>query len=111
MSVSDEKKIDGMAADGNTLVLMISDHLSWLYDEAEHLNILQKKFNTYLHFISAGAYESSFKNLSFDDFRIELVCLHKHPRSLDIMIEAVRPKLEELKTKIVCVDVGKGGLI
>ena len=48
MSVVKADMIDGMAADGNTLVLAISDHLIWDREKAAHLSMLQGKLNKYI---------------------------------------------------------------
>ena len=48
MSISDPNIIDAVAANGDELVLLVSDHLIWVVEQVQHLKILQKKLNTYI---------------------------------------------------------------
>jgi hypothetical protein len=57
MTVQETNKIDVTAIDKNVshVLLVIADHLDWAKaDEGEHLLLLQKKLNAYLHFIQSG---------------------------------------------------------
>ena len=56
MSIDQTDKIDFLVKDQNhgRAVLIISDHLPWDEDEAQHLLLLQEKLNAYLAFIESG---------------------------------------------------------
>jgi hypothetical protein len=57
MSVDQTDKIDFLwkDEDNGRVMLTITDHLDWKKkDESEHLELLQDKLNTYLHFIESG---------------------------------------------------------
>jgi hypothetical protein len=56
MTVEDVDKVDRLAFDRKTgdVRLLISDHLDWGENEAEHLLVLQNKLNTYLGFVESG---------------------------------------------------------
>jgi hypothetical protein len=56
MSVDEVDKIDFATVDkaSGDLWLTITDHLPWEEDESGHLGVLQKKLNSYLHFIESG---------------------------------------------------------
>ncbi len=94
MSVSNADVIDAAAADGGTLVLMISDHLRWDTEEVAHLKILQSKLNTYIRYISSGEYKSLFPGKIFFSYRIEIDFLHQYPGSFVKMLELVRDELD-----------------
>lgn len=104
MSVSEKNIIDGLAADGETLVMLLADSLTWDGHEAEHLKLMQEKFNEYLRYIRSKGYRNKFGDREFCRFRIEVGCLYRHSPGLDRMIEAVQDKLDEMNTTIVISD-------
>jgi hypothetical protein len=55
MSVDDATKIDGLGIERETgvVVLTIADHLDWSHTK-EHLDVLERKINAYLDFITGG---------------------------------------------------------
>ncbi len=59
MSILEKNKVDGlaMANEGETLVLLLSDHLPW-DEEYEHLIALQDKINAYISFWTSGQYKN-----------------------------------------------------
>jgi hypothetical protein len=56
MTVEEIDKIDRLAFNrkNGDVLLVISDHLDWDENEAEHLLLLQGKLNTYLEFVESG---------------------------------------------------------
>jgi hypothetical protein len=57
MSVDQTDKIDFFVVDKEKtqVVLIIADHLDWEeFDEGDHLELLQEKINSYLHFVEGG---------------------------------------------------------
>ena len=102
MSVVKADMIDGMAADGNTLVLAISDHLIWDREKAAHLSMLQEKLNKYIYFFESGTYRQYFEGQSFGRLRIEIFFLHQWDESFDKLLELASGQLKERKIDIVC---------
>lgn len=74
MSVTETNKIDGIGIDkeDNTLVFLITDHLTWLIEEYKHLKLLQAKLNAYVAYIESKQYKSVYHGREFDKFRIEI---------------------------------------
>ena len=57
MAVDDSNVIDGIAYDGEILILEVYDHLGFEGKfEFEHITILQDKLNTYLWYIDSKQY-------------------------------------------------------
>ena len=58
MSVIEANKVDGLAVenDGETLVLLLTDHLAWSR-AYEHLIALQEKIHAYISFWQSGQYK------------------------------------------------------
>lgn len=77
MSVEQADAVDLIGVDRGTgdVVLTISDHLPWDYDE--HLLILQKKLNTYLAFIESGELVAEYPDAHGRKSRISVTC--KYP--------------------------------
>lgn len=73
MAITEVNKIDGMAVDKHTLVLLMTDALDWNQFEREHLEFIRKKLNNYIAFIQTGGYKIHYPQRVFEKFRIELV--------------------------------------
>lgn len=71
MSVVEHDSVDGIALDGNRLVLMIADHLDWKR-EYEHLLDLQAKINAYIAFCESRQYQKVYPNASIDSALIQI---------------------------------------
>lgn len=57
MSIDQLDKIDILVVDEQKteVMLVITDHLDWEeFEEGHHLELLQDKLNTYLHFVEDG---------------------------------------------------------
>ena len=57
MSIDQLDKIDILVVDEKKteVMLVITDHLDWeKFDQGHHLELLQDKINTYLHFVEDG---------------------------------------------------------
>ena len=80
MSVEQIEKIDFISTspDSKGVTLTISDHLSW--EEIDHLEILQNKLNSYLHFIESGQLFVSYPNARNKELAI-MVYLKFKPNS------------------------------
>jgi hypothetical protein len=82
MSVDQTNKIDaiGVRQETNTVVLAISDHLSW-EDVDFHLRILQEKLNSYLAFYESGEIFDSYPIAFGKSILIEVI--GKYPLNED----------------------------
>lgn len=96
MSVIQENEIDGMGIDdkNNTLVFLITDHLTWIVEEYQHLKILQKKLNSYVKYIETKQYKSVYRSREFDNFRIEIVFKYKCTENCMKFLAAGRNQLK-----------------
>ena len=56
MSVSDSKVIDAAAENGEELVLLISDHITWAAAQIEHLQLLQNVREEFEHNLAQQLY-------------------------------------------------------
>ena len=56
MSIEQTETVDFVTLDRETgdVLLTISDHLAWDWNEEEHLVLLQSKLNAYLRFVESG---------------------------------------------------------
>ena len=95
MSVSNSNVIDAAAENGDELVLLISDHMTWALAQIEHLDLLQKKLNTYIRYIENGGWKNEFRGADFSSYKIEIGFKYIPHISFEKMIEAVRPKLDD----------------
>lgn len=91
MSILDEKVIDGIAStsDGLGIGLFLADHLEWtneqinkdsgyeeiLFNEHEHLMLLQNKINSYIDFFENKQYEESYK-FKNNRFQYGFIAIH-----------------------------------
>lgn len=73
MSIENEYKVDGIGVsrDGDKIILLISDHLTW-ENEYSHLILLQKKINAYLTFWENKQYEEIYPGKTFHYAVIEI---------------------------------------
>ena len=101
MSISDTDCIDAMAVDGKELIMLVSDHFTWAFEQVEHLKYLQRKFNTYIRFIENKGWKERFGDMEFDAYIIEVVFKYQYHKSFIRMIESVKDKLDEKNIKIV----------
>ncbi|MBR2176209.1 MAG: hypothetical protein IJ861_04600 [Clostridia bacterium] len=101
MSVVDPNVIDGMGIDGDTLVFMISDHLTWAVHQAAHLSYLRDKLNAYIRYIDEKQWRSVYRNREFESFRIEVCFKYQYPEVFVTMVEAVGDKLKEKKIEMI----------
>ncbi len=95
MSISDPAKIDAMGIQGDTLVLLISDHLVWDLDPVQHLQLLQQKLNTYIHYIDEKGFASEYGGKVFKKYRIEVAFRHPYPDSFGTMVRMAKDRLDE----------------
>jgi hypothetical protein len=75
-------------------LLTISDHLAWDENEGAHLELLQRKLNTYLRFIETGKLIHEFPQLNGRSLVINLVCKFPLSEQAELFIgkagEAIR---------------------
>ncbi|MBQ8134219.1 MAG: hypothetical protein IJ192_07445 [Clostridia bacterium] len=100
MSLNEPDKIDAAAVDGNELVLLVVDSLSWNMYQKEHLKMLQDKYNSYIRYIESKGYREQFPNSVFDSFRIDTVFKYQYDNGFVKMLEKVKDKLKEKKITI-----------
>ncbi len=77
MTVEQKQVVDAIGVENatGTVVLTISDHLSWV-DEGAHLASLQAKLNTYLAFLESGEVYRSYPASRDQSVRIDVVFQH-----------------------------------
>ncbi len=100
MSIGQTDVIDAMAANGSELVMLVSDHFTWLVEQVQHLKYLQKKLNTYIRFIDNKGWKEKFGDIEFETYKIEVVFKYQWHEAFERMIESVRDKLDERHIKI-----------
>ncbi len=100
MSISNTDMIDAAAENGDELVLLISDHITWALAQIEHLKLLQKKLNTYIRYIDNKGWKNEFRKAELSSFRIEIGFKYQPHIAFEKMIEAVRPELDKRNIQI-----------
>lgn len=97
MSVEDASVIDVIGSDPQTgrVVLTISDHLSW-EDLDEHAQILRRKVQSYLGFISGGQLDQVRPGATARGVEIGLVFEHEPPSEAEPMLSAITRELAGL---------------
>lgn len=108
MSISNPNVIDAMAANGDELVLLVTDHFTWAVNQTEHLKYLQNKFNAYIRFIENKGWKEKFGDVTFASYKIEVVFRYQYHSSFVKMIELVQDKLNERNITITY-SVENGG--
>jgi hypothetical protein len=75
MSIEQTNTVDFVTLDETSgdAMLTISDHLAWDENEGAHLELLQRKLNTYLRFIETGELTREFPHLEGRSVAINLV--------------------------------------
>ena len=92
MSILEHDLIDGIALDGQQLVLMISDHLDW-GDEYDHLIELQEKINAYIAFCENGQYKKIYPNVDITSAVIQIHFMYDFPESCRCFLSQVQMQL------------------
>lgn len=94
MSVLDRGKIDGIGLnkEGDSVVLMISDHLDWS-DEYEHLVSLQDKINDYLGFVESGQVNEVYSKVNVNGYTIIIYFKHNPTQKCREFINSVSQML------------------
>lgn len=100
MSVMDTAKIDGMGIDGDTLVLMVSDHFTWVIGGEEHLKMYQNKLNSYIRFIDEKGYCGYYRNKNFSSFRIVIYTKYPAPDYFSVFLDSAKDKLDKKNISI-----------
>lgn len=100
MSVLEKNTIDGIgiSEDGKTIVLLLSDHLSW-ESEYEHLIQLQEKINGYIEFWESKQYKAIYKK-SFKHAVIEIHFKYRITDKCMQFLTVVSGQLRELRMEI-----------
>ena len=101
MSILEHDLIDGIALDGQQLVLMISDHLDW-GDEYDHLIELQEKINAYIAFCESGQYKKIYPNKDVTSAVIQIYFMYVIPASARRFLSQVQLQLCEDGIAIEC---------
>ncbi len=102
MSITNPDKIDAAAADGNDLVLLLTDHLRWDKHKTAHLQMLQDKLNTYIRYIDQKLYQEAFPDRMFSRFVIQIDFLHPYDEGFTKMVTLVKPQLDQRSITIRC---------
>lgn len=77
MAIDNSEVIDGIAYEGNKLILQIYDHLEFddeFDDEIvqDHLFMLQDKLNAYIWFVDSKQYEETYPDAKLSVFEIQI---------------------------------------
>lgn len=108
MSVKEPMKIDGMGIDGDTLVLMITDSLSWLIHGEEHLKMYQDKLNAYIRYIDEQSWLGVYRKRSFDSFRIIIYSKYPAPDYFTVFLDSAKDKLSRKHISITVETLKEG---
>ena len=100
MSISDPNIIDAVVANGDELVLLVSDHLIWVVEQVQHLKILQKKLNTYIRFIENKEWKKIYPDKDFNFFKIEVIFKYQWDESFEKMVALVKNHLDMRNIRI-----------
>ena len=107
MSVTDNEVIDGIACDGETLILEIYDHLDFEGAfEYDHMMILQEKLNTYIFFINTRQYVDVYPDREFSTYLIRIHFLHEIADSCRKYIRVSNEKLLSSNIKLLAYRQG-----
>lgn len=73
MAIDNSEVIDGIAYEGNKLILQIYDHLEF-DDEIvqDHLFMLQDKLNAYIWFVDSKQYEETYPDAKLSVFETQI---------------------------------------
>lgn len=118
MSILDKEIIDGVAStsDGLGIALFLSDHLEWtddqidedcdyeqmLFNEYEHLMLLQDKINSYIAFLENKQYEEidKFKNNQFQYGVIQIHFKYELTENAKKFLNAVQAQINPIGIEI-----------
>ncbi len=107
MAITEPNKIDGMGIDKNeTLVLLMTDTLTWDQFEKIHIEMILKKLNQYIAFIQGGGYKTYYPNREFKNFRVELKFKYAYTAAAQRFLESAAEKMLMVNIKLVY-DVAK----
>ena len=98
MSIAETGVIDiwGVPSCGNTVELIIADHLDWEpSSEAAHLLLLQEKINTYISFIESGEINTSIPAAAGKKPVIRVVGQHTLSRLAEAFAKQVEAVLRD----------------
>ena len=102
MAIDDSNVIDGIAYDGEILILEVYDHLGFEGEfEFDHITILQDKLNTYLWYIDSKQYLTVYPEKTFTEFIINVHFLKGITDNCQKYIDVSNDKLQSLKVTII----------
>ena len=95
MSIEQTDVVDAIGVEKATgsVVLTISDHLSW-DEEGQHLLLLQGKINTYLAFIESGDLEEAYADAANRRRVISVVAEHEPSAEAERFLGVARETVE-----------------
>lgn len=82
MAIDNTNVVDGMGIDKErkALCLLLIDHLAWsgnnTLSEYDHLMLLQKKINAYIHYLETKQYEERYPEEKIETVIIEIHFVH-----------------------------------
>lgn len=97
MGIQDSNKVDavGFEMGTDTVVLTILDALDW-DDAGYHIEKLEEKFDSYIHYISSGQLLSDFPSARNKSIRIDLISMHEIPLAGQTFLDAIVQSLSEM---------------
>lgn len=97
MGIQDSDKVDavGFEMDADTVVLTMLDALDW-GDAGYHIEKLEEKFDSYIHYISSGQLLSDFPRARNKIVRIDLISMHEIPPAGQTFLDAIVQSLLEM---------------
>lgn len=100
MAITDFDKVDFVSTrNKNEVILTISDHLDW-NDINYHLEILQRKLNSYISFIESGEVFKTYPDSKDKNIIIEVVNQHKMPEEGINFLRKVTTVLNSIKVEL-----------
>ena len=102
MTIDDSNMIDGIAYDGEILILEVYDHLGFEGEfEFDHIILLQDKLNTCLRYIESKQYLEIYPEKTFTEVNINVHFLKKITDNCKRYIDVSNDKLQSLKVTII----------
>lgn len=99
MAIDNVNVIDGMGVDPEkrALRLLLTDHLPWenSLSEYEHLNLLQKKINSYLAFLEGKQYMKQYPGLEVDMAVIEAHFKYEIPENCEKFLQSAQEQVRQ----------------
>lgn len=105
MAIGNTDILDGVTIDGNSLRLLLTDHLEWqerenTLREYDHLLLLQEKINAYLAYLETKQYKEQYPNNEFESAVIEIHFKYGITENCERFLQVVQNQVGQYGIKI-----------